>query len=210
MQHQTNFKNRKKIRLPDYNYSSCGGYFVTICTKNKRYLFGDIIDGCIELSKIGIIIKDCWLNIPKHFEEVLLDEYVIMPNHIHGIIFIHKGIQEDSGEKRSAQRLFNLIGSFKSVCTKFVNKNISGNNFMWQKSFYEHVIRNDQDLYKIQEYIVNNPLQWEIDELNINVGNRHACSLRKNDELNINVGNRHACSLRKFEKNEKNNHTTNK
>ena len=81
---------------------------------------------------------------------------------------------------------------------------------MWQKSFYEHVIRNDQDLYKIQEYIVNNPLQWEIDELNINVGNRHACSLRKNDELNINVGNRHACSLRKFEKNEKNNHTTNK
>jgi REP element-mobilizing transposase RayT len=162
---------RRSIRLPDYVYSRSGAYFITICTYNKELILGEIVDGKIQLSEIGITVKEYLEEIPNHIENVFIDEYVIMPNHIHVIIII-VGVQNFEPLQNKYQKIIpksigSIIRTFKAVVTNWC-KNNGHNNFNWQRNYYEHVIRNDEDLFRIREYIRNNPLKWEIDEENPN------------------------------------------
>jgi len=164
---------RKANRLKDYDYSRNGFYFVTICTKNRKEYFGEINDEKMVLNEYGEIAEKLWLEIPNHFEDVKLDEYIIMPNHVHGIIIIDSD-EEPVGnrhacslqEGRQYQKLPVVIGSYKSAVTREINQ--IHNEFQWQKSFYDHIIRNDKSLHRIRKYIHYNPLKWEYDQENQN------------------------------------------
>lgn len=175
-------KNRiESIRLKEWDYSSVGYYFVTICTRNRECIFGSIAEDKIKLTGIGKIANRYWLEIPEHFQNVKLDEYIIMPNHLHGIVMIENqnkkdtyncrdGINAVSTDKQNPMRakhsLFKIIRWYKGRCTYEINKMQNRIRFTWQSGFYDHVIRNEESLLKIREYIHNNPLKWDIDENN--------------------------------------------
>ena len=170
-------ERRKIMRLADYNYSQSGFYFVTICTNNHKCHFGNITETQdflslprTNLSEIGKIAKKCWLEILEHFPETKLDEFTIMPNHIHGIIEIidsrivgHRHACALQYTERQYQKLPVIIGSFKSAVTKQINQTGNQTSFAWQKSYYDHVIRNEESLQKIREYIINNSAKWQED-----------------------------------------------
>jgi REP element-mobilizing transposase RayT len=157
-------KQRKQIRLKNYDYSQSGLYYVTICTQNREYLFGNVLNGKMELNDFGKIINDVLFTIQKHFDHVELDEFVIMPNHIHGIVII-------VGAGSSRPILGKIIGYFKYKSTKRINDLLGSENptptikikKIFQRNYYEHVIRNENELIKIREYIKNNPLFWNRD-----------------------------------------------
>ena len=164
------FKSRKQNRLNGYDYSANGYYSVTICTQNREYIFGDIANNEMALNQYGDIVKNSWLDLPNHHENIGLDQFIIMPNHIHGIIIINNPV--GNGPARSSNNHTNnnlsvIIGSYKSTVTKQINR-INDNTFKWQKSFHDHIIRIDKSLNNIREYIINNPKNWELDENNIN------------------------------------------
>jgi putative transposase len=171
MKYNPDIHHRKSIRLLGHDYSSEGEYFMTLCTKDKECVFGEIIDEEMQLSVIGEIAKQCWVEIPKHFQNIELDEYVIMPNHVHGIIIINpiKHTQR-RGEVTSPLRkptLGNIVAYFKYQSTKNINMftGTPGLN-VWQRNYYEHIIRNEKDLDNTREYIYNNPIKWLFDEEN--------------------------------------------
>jgi REP-associated tyrosine transposase len=161
---------RKNTRLKDYDYSESGYYFVTICTKDHQKHFGEISTEKMQLSDIGDIAKMYWQGIPIHFADTLLDEFIIMPNHIHGIVILDKSVGNadlrslPKDSNRSKMQLSKIIHGFKSSVTRTIHKTRNNNSFIWQKSFYDHVISNEQMLNKIREYILNNPLRWVLDK----------------------------------------------
>ncbi|MBI2487427.1 MAG: transposase [Deltaproteobacteria bacterium] len=173
------YKNRYRVesaRLKEWDYSFNGYYFVTVCTKNQECLFGEVIDSEMILSEIGEIAKQYWLEIPKHFDEAKLDEFVIMPNHVHGIVIIKNDNNVETRHGVSLQQrnqfskpipgsLSIIINQYKSSVTRRCRKN-GHSNFAWQSRFYDHIIRNENSLQKIREYINNNPIKWDIDENN--------------------------------------------
>lgn len=162
------FPNRRSIRLKGYDYSLDGTYFVTICTQDRKCMFGEIVNDTVgatrgspvymKLNKFGLIVNDVLNSLPNH-HPMELKTYQIMPNHIHFIIDL-------SGGSRPAPTLGNIVGLFKSECTKRIRR-ISNNPEMciWQRNYYEHIVRDEGDLNRIQEYIQNNPINWETDEL---------------------------------------------
>lgn len=166
--------DRKLIRLKGYDYSQAGFYYMTICTYKRKLLFGEIIHNCrgtacCALNKYGEIVRKEWEKTSRLRNNITLDEYIVMPNHIHGIIILH-----ESGTARRAPTgqfgkpvtgsLSTIIRSFKSAVTKRINeiRNIRGTP-VWQRSFYDHIIRNEKSLHKIREYILNNVIDWEND-----------------------------------------------
>ena len=176
------FKNKYKInsaRLKNYDYSQNGVYFVTICTKNKEDYFGEIENEKINLNEAGKIANKYWLEIPNHFPSVRLGEFIVMPNHLHGIIEIFNDIDEAvprlytgqhplmSRISPKAKSLSVVIGSFKSIVSKTINKQLPNLKFFWQPRFYEHIIRKDESLNKIREYIKINPREWKKDKNNL-------------------------------------------
>lgn len=154
------WKKRKANRLKEYNYSRNGAYFVTICTKDKKHILSKIIGGVGEglcalpqnqLTSIGIAVDKCINYITRKYININIDKYVIMPNHVHMII----KLKETCGHENSP--LHKIIGELKSYATyKFKQQ-------LWQRSFHDHIIRNENDYLKIWEYIDNNPLKWELD-----------------------------------------------
>lgn len=150
---------RKNTRLKNYDYSQNGYYFVTICIKDMQCLLWDNHVGAPigrpELSNIGITVNTAIENIPNIYNNVYIDNYIIMPNHIHMIIVL-----QDNGEGRpvGAPTISQIINQFKGFVTKQAGYSI------WQKLFYDHVIRNEQEYQKIYEYIETNPLKWELDK----------------------------------------------
>jgi len=182
VRNQKRSKERKLNRLADYDYSRSGYYFVTLCTKDKIEYFGKFLKEKIVLSKIGEIAHSHWLSIPAHYENVKIDSFIIMPNHIHCIIIIDNaevnvGTEQCSVPTNIGQTLISastpnygllskIIKSFKEAVTKDVRRNTGYRTFSWQRSFYDHVIRNDVALREIRKYIVLNPAKWEIDENN--------------------------------------------
>ncbi|MFH0771891.1 MAG: transposase [Candidatus Omnitrophota bacterium] len=170
------FYSRKQNRLPTYDYSENGYYYITVCTHNQQELFGSIENDKMILNEYGKIIKDTWLKIPAHFTNVDLDEYIIMSNHIHGIIQIvgarlprpNEDINDNViGRGNPAPTLGQIIAYFKYKSTKQINESRSTpGRKIWQRNYYDHVIRNDKSLSNIREYIVNNPLTWGADENN--------------------------------------------
>ena len=165
-----NIPRRKRNRLREWDYSTPHWYYVTICTQNHCEWFGKIIEGKMVLNEYGKIVNKYWRAIPDHFSDIRLDEYIIMPNHIHGIIII-----EDPSEVRNRhacsvhrqhQRLPVVIGSFKSTISRTINKMQNDFKFQWLKSYYDHIIRNEKSLDNIGLYIRGNPMSWETDKNN--------------------------------------------
>jgi len=201
--------NRKSIRLEEFDYTNPWWYYITICSDNHRSVFGDVKNGRMTLNNYGKIVKDEWLKTPAIRKNIDLDYYVIMPNHIHGIIIIERRGElnspqergdEDTNEspqgkgekdlppnknelnspqnkdkgrmqyaptenkfKSPAQTLGSIIRGFKSAVTRQIR--ISGLiNFKWQRNYYEHIMRNERDLYNIRRYMELNPLKWELDK----------------------------------------------
>jgi len=165
--------HRRSIRLKDYDYSQIGAYFVTIGTYNKDCVLGKMNNTEVQLSSVGKIAIKFWLEIPKHFDHVQLDEFVLMPNHIHGIIIIREvGVQNfeplqkrNRFQKITPRSIGSIIRAYKSSVKHWCKEN-DYESFKWQRNYYEHVIRNEDDLRRIREYIVNNPLIWELDSEN--------------------------------------------
>jgi REP element-mobilizing transposase RayT len=230
MPYNSNIHHRRSIRLKGYDYTQQGAYFVTICTHQRNCLFGEIVDGEIKLNTNGGIAWGSWLSIPRHFKNVELDEFVIMPNHLHGIIIIEssevagealanqdfsQSFSEVAGEALANQdfsQLFSEVAgealanqdfsqqqnlssqcfaptvytgetvkingtkpqslaaitqNYKSVSTRQINRmNKAKGNVIWQRNYYEHIIRNEEALNNIREYIVNNPINWVKDQEN--------------------------------------------
>jgi REP element-mobilizing transposase RayT len=152
---------RKQNRLTKYNYTQPGFYFVTICCDRKIEYFGQVKNAIMVLNDCGKIAEDFWKTIPKHYNNISLDEFVVMPNHMHGIIVIEPVVQA-SGLLLS---LSQIVGSYKNIVTKQIRNN-QLKEFSWQPSFYDHVVRRDESLNKIREYIRSNPLKWELDRNN--------------------------------------------
>ena len=175
-------RDRKLPRLRDFDYSADGAYFITICTHQRENIFGVIENGKMILNELGKIAEKCWREIPDHFLDVRLDEFVIMPNHIHGIIWIENGFDPDvgngnfqinrantvgNGHAHSLQKRSNLsaiVGSFKSATTKTIRQQNSQIHSVWQHSFYDRIIRDENELNNIRDYIWQNPGNWEKDE----------------------------------------------
>jgi REP element-mobilizing transposase RayT len=165
-----NLPHRKSIRLKGYDYSFPGEYFVTICTNNHECIFGNIIREEMKLSQEGMITQRCWEEIPNHFLNVQLDEYIIMPNHIHGIIILLESIvgtrhavslQQEQFSKPVEGSVPTIVRSFKSAVTKRIHEIMNTRSSpVWQKRFYDRIIRNEKELDTIRDYISNNVLRW--------------------------------------------------
>ncbi len=155
----TELPKRKPIRIEDYDYSTNGAYFITVCTANREKIFWNFRRGelCspdnLPLSNIGIIIDKEIQKLNTVYPDVHVDKYSIMPDHIHFMISINAG---ESGRPQVAPTVSRVIKQFKGSITKQIGKSI------WQKSFYEHTIRNQQDYDEIWEYIENNPLKYKL------------------------------------------------
>lgn len=164
-------KSRRSIRLKNFDYSNPGAYFITICAHNHECLFGKVIsengNSTVCLSDYGKIVNDEWLKSGEIRGEITLDEYVLMPNHFHGIIFLGKGDQPVAPTMFGPRpgSVGALIAGFKSSVTTKINtlRNTPGVP-VWQRNYYERVIRNEIELNSIREYIKYNPLNWETDE----------------------------------------------
>ena len=164
----------KSVRLSHYDYASAGGYSVTMVTTKRACLFGEIQNGEMILSDLGRIIQNEWLRSAEIRKEITLDEFIVMPNHLHGIVLIgdvahcRAALPSDKPLWRKRERrprsLSTLISGFKAYSTKCINEHrITPGQRLWQPSFYEHIIRSDHELAQLREYIVNNPLKWHLD-----------------------------------------------
>ena len=157
-------KNRKLNRLKNFNYSKNGYYFITICTHFFVPFFGVVKNNKMVLNECGGIAEKYWLNIPKHFKCVYLDDFIVMPNHIHGIIIIKRNISVGDADLRPLRQplhrnkmlLPKIIHQFKSSFTRKIKKTTSL-PFKWQRSYHDRIIRNKHELNRIRQYIKNNP-----------------------------------------------------
>jgi len=186
---------RRSIRLPGYDYSQAGAYFVTIVTQDRACLFGDVVDSKARLNTAGDMIEKCWLELNRKFPIVEMDQYVVMPNHFHGIVVItSEPVGAGSPRPKSdthtrnttpdshttttsgaetaplpSRRLSlgNVVAYLKYQTTKQINElRQTPGITVWQRNYYEHIIRNEESLNRIREYIVNNPIQWDLDREN--------------------------------------------
>lgn len=168
------FTDRKTIRLKDYDYTKPGYYFVTINTDKNIQNVSKIINGKIELNESGKIIDMVWNDLPKHYPNCKLDEYIIMPNHVHGIIKLINCREEliiipdkNVKTKKINHGLPEIIRGFKTFSSKTINEKIEPEQkFRWQKSYYDRIIRNEHELDNVRRYISNNPVNWENDQNN--------------------------------------------
>jgi REP element-mobilizing transposase RayT len=163
-------RRRKSIRLRGYDYSESGGYFITVCTKDREHLLGEVRDGGMVENGYGKIVRECWNHVPKHYSNVELDEFVVMPNHVHGIMFIMDnpvGTRHASPLQAKRNHLGDVIGSFKSAAAKRINEmRKTPGVVVWQRGFYDHIIRDDKSLKRIRDYIIMNPERWRFDTEN--------------------------------------------
>ena len=190
MKYDPNKHNRRSIRLPGYDYSQAGAYFVTICVEQRKCLFGEIIDGQMVLNQYGEIVAQEWQQSSVIRKEIEFDVWVVMPNHFHGIVMIQNTIREcdrdrvrvndnnhvgangrsplrsDSPQRMKPKSLSSLMAGFKSITTKKINilRDTPGTK-LWQRNYYDRIIRNQDAMDKIRQYIVNNPVSWDIDQL---------------------------------------------
>ncbi len=184
-------RNRKSIRLKGYDYSQPGHYFITICTHERQHLFGTIRDGSIQLNDMGEIADQCWRAIPEHYPGVQLDAYVIMPDHVHGVLVVtdrNVGAETDNvgaqmGDvgaqnfvplrepivpgpgknhrfgKTIPRSIATIVRGFKTGVTKWARKN-TDHHIVWQRNYYEHIVRDGDAMNRIRRYIRDNPSEW--------------------------------------------------
>lgn len=172
------YQNKYRVestRLPDWDYRNAGAYFITICVKNRLCLFGECIAGKMKLNDVGKIAHTFWTEIPQHFNHVALGEFVIMPNHMHGILILKNRVITEMPKSNNEKDEFmsaispkagsvsTIIRSYKSACTKEINLKFADLNFKWQERFHDHIIRSDDDFERISNYIKRNPELWNQD-----------------------------------------------
>jgi REP element-mobilizing transposase RayT len=183
----TGTRHRRSVRLPAYDYAAPGAYFVTVCTHGRRCLFGTVREHRTELSREGGIVAACWEALPRHFPAVRLDAFVVMPNHVHGILRIIPSADSSELEvgaqhavplradrryrpptrafgTMTPQSLAAIVRAFKSSSTREINR-LRGTPgaALWQRNYHEHVVRNEEDLNAIRRYIADNPPRWHLD-----------------------------------------------
>ncbi len=160
MPYNPDIHHRRSIRLKGYNYSQAGAYFVTICVNQRRSLLGTINNGIMHPSSAGKMVQTIWDEIPSHYQGIALDAFVLMPNHIHGIIIL---------ESNTSMKLGDVVHRFKSLTTAKYRHGVYNQQWpafekrLWQRNYYEHIIRNEESCNRLREYIKNNPLLWECD-----------------------------------------------
>jgi putative transposase len=180
MKYNHDIHHRRSIRLKGYDYSQAGLYFITICTQNRLCLFGEIKNGEMVLNDAGMMIEHQWQELICRFGNIKLHEFIVMPNHFHGIVeFVGVplvGTQNmeqppTMGQPQGiAPTVGNVVGAFKSFSTNEYIRNVKQNNWrtfdnkLWQRNYYEHIIRNEKSYYQISEYIQTNPLKWQDDK----------------------------------------------
>jgi len=176
-------KRRKSTRLPCYDYSTSGAYFVTLCTQNRCFLFGEVLNGDVILNPFGQIVDEEWRRSAMIRDEIELDEFVIMPNDLHAVIIIAGELRAASGPTEEAtgrsslqttrmprlpkRSLGSLVAGFKTATTKRINilrGTLSAQ--VWQRNFYDRIIREDAELERIRRYIFENPMRWQFDQEN--------------------------------------------
>ncbi|MDR1679340.1 MAG: transposase [Prevotellaceae bacterium] len=180
MSYNPDIHHRRSVRLREYDYAQAGLYFITICVQNHKCVFGNIVNDEIILNEYGRMANDCWLEIPQHYQNVVLHEFVIMPNHIHGILEIADvGVEyfrpdNETGNKRVENirplrrpncepgTIGAIVRGFKIGVTKQIGYSI------WQRNYHEHIIRNQNRHAIIVDYINNNPAKWENDRFYAN------------------------------------------
>jgi len=202
MKYNPDIHHRRSIRLKDYDYSQAGLYFVTICTQGRHHLFGDVEDGIVKLTAAGEMVRTVWEQIPFHYPGVEIDQFVIMPNHFHGIVIIvgagpracpdgmgqphpigqPQGVAPtadiDGRSSEPGYSLPDVVHRFKTMTTKKYVDGVKLHGWqrfdgkLWQRNYWEHIIRNEREFNRIRHYIENNPIQWENDKLNGGSGNR--------------------------------------
>lgn len=163
----TELPQRKSPRLKDYDYTQAGAYFVTICTHDRKRIFGHIDDGEMILSDAGVIARDRWLALPNHHPHAELDFFVMMPNHMHGIIILTDenpvgtmpALSAEGNKHLTSRSLGTVVGSYKSSATRHIRQNIAKHKTdkIWQPRYHDHIIRNPNDLHRLREYVLYNP-----------------------------------------------------
>lgn len=185
---QITHHHRRSIRLTGYDYSRTGAYFITICTQNRERLFGNVINGSMALNDAGVMACQYWQVIPIHYPNVILDEFVVMPNHIHGILILDDNVHHHVGAQDSVplpirvplktqcvpehrfqkiipRSIGAIIRGYKIGVTKWMREN-TDMYAIWQRNYHEHIIRDDESFQRIRHYIANNPLHWGMDDNN--------------------------------------------
>ena len=176
MKLKSNLPRRRATRLRRYDYGQTGGYFITICVQDQQCLFGNIEDGKMQLNELGRIVVECWNRIPQHFSSAELDVCVIMPNHMHGVILLGTGgakrqrppdrSQPNRRGEVSSPTLGRIVAYFKYQSTKYINQHRDRPGMrIWQRNYYDHVLRDDTDLQRVRQYVTENPMRWELDRL---------------------------------------------
>jgi REP element-mobilizing transposase RayT len=169
--------HRRSIRIKGFDYTSNSAYFVSICTKDQAWILGEVVNDAVQLSDLGQICQECWMLIPNHFTHTKLDRFVVMPNHVHGILFLgerdaiqaHKVPEREQFGRPIRGSLPTIIRSYKSAASRLANKTqgTTGASF-WQRDYHERVIRDEKELNAYRDYIISNPSTWESDKNNPN------------------------------------------
>ncbi len=181
-EYDPNINHRRSIRLPGYDYSQEGWYFVTICTQNRLCLFGEIIQDRMQLNEAGLMIEAWWRKLVGKFPNVQPDEYVVMPNHFHGIMNVGAapcGRPDNEISKNVfgqshgiAPTLGGVLNWFKTMTTNQYIRGVRQNGWLpfpgklWQRNYYEHIVRNENELNHFRQYVADNPANWQTDEEN--------------------------------------------
>jgi REP element-mobilizing transposase RayT len=170
--------DRRSMRIAGGDYSRPGCYFVTICAAFRRNIFGAIEDGKVVLSPLGEIVRGCWVRIPEHFPTTSINEYVIMPNHLHGIIALGVGARyivpsdpdgqiKEAFQKPTRGTIPTIVRTFKAAVTRRARSELNtGNGLIWQSNYFERVLRNGREVATAIRYIAENPARWMWDEEN--------------------------------------------
>jgi putative transposase len=166
--------HRRSLRIRGYDYSQGGVYFVTICTRDREYLFGEVVDGEMQLNNVGQMARGVWEELPERFSSVRLDAFIVMPNHVHGIIVVGaqfiapQVVPLDRFRKGAINRaptLGEIVRTYKTVSTREIRR-IVNPGFAWQRNYYEHVVREEESLNRIRQYVADNPARWAFDSEN--------------------------------------------
>jgi putative transposase len=165
----TGYHNRQSIRLRGYDYSRPGAYFITVCIQDrKQKLFGDVVGGAMVENDYGKIVCQCWNDLPVHYPHIRLDEFVVMPNHVHGIVVIRASASVGAGLKPAPTNgLPEIVRALKTFSARRINEIRQTPGIpVWQRNYYDHIIRDDKSRYFIRQYIRNNPANWTADSEN--------------------------------------------
>ena len=168
---QLDSPRRRSIRLRGYDYSTPGAYFITVCTQNRLPLFGEVANDKMASNRLGEVVQNSWEKLPDHYDDLILDAFVLMPNHVHGVIILEDGTTGvGAGFKpalpasRRRHGVPEIVRAFKTFSARRINKmRESPGTPVWQRGFYDHVIRNQHELGRVRAYVMDNPRKWSED-----------------------------------------------